>query len=119
MDEDTIKITRKPIPNPLNQGYEVPLAGVTAIKYEETAISKKEAFDTPRYHVWAETIDGNRRTIVNDVTEDYAVFIAQRLEERLQMDDERDVFHLEDDQHGLDDNVDMREAVTASKNSAR
>ncbi|MBA3871173.1 MAG: hypothetical protein H0X30_18680 [Anaerolineae bacterium] len=119
MDEDTIKITRKPIPNPLNQGYEVPLAGVTAIKYEETAISKKEAFDTPRYQVWAETVDGNRRNIVNDVTEDYAVFIAQRLQERLQMDDEKDVSRLEDDQYHQDDDTDMHEVVTASKSTAR
>ena len=94
MDEDTIKVTRKPIPNLLNRGYEVSLTGVSAIKYEETAISKKEAYDTPRYQVWAETADGSRRSIVNDVTEDYAVFIAQRLQERLDMnadlDDEAD-----------------------------
>jgi hypothetical protein len=83
MDEDKIKVSRKPIPNPLNQGDEISLGGVTAIKYEETTISKKEAYDTPRYRVWAQTADGSQRTIVNDVIEDYAVFIAQRLEERL------------------------------------
>jgi hypothetical protein len=116
MDEDTIKVTRKPIPNPFNQGYEVPLAGVTAIKYEETAASKKEAYDTPRYLVWAETEDGSRRTIVNDVTEDYAVFITQRLEERLQTDAELDISRLEEDEHGLDDHVDSGEVVRASQN---
>ena len=94
MDEDTIKVTRKPIPNPFNQGYEVPLAGVEAIKYEETALSKKEAYDTPRYQVWAQTEDGSRRIIVNDVTEDYAVFITQRLEERLETDAELDISRL-------------------------
>jgi hypothetical protein len=92
MDEEAIKVTRKPIPNLLNQGYEVPLAGVTALKYEETAISKKESYDTPRYRVWAEMVDGSRRTIVNDVTQDYAVFIAQRLEEHH--------LHLESDEDG-------------------
>lgn len=105
MDEDRIIVTRKPFPNPLNQGYEVSLAGVTAIKYEETAISKKEAYDTPRYRVWAETVDGSRRTIVNDVTEEYAVFIAQRLEERLQ--NEPDVARLEENGHHADDLVDI------------
>ena len=119
MDEDTIKVTRKPLPNPLNQGHEVPLAGVTAIRYEETALSKKEAYDTPRYLVWAETADGARRTIVNDVTEDYAVFIAQRLEEHLQMDEELDVSHLEDDddENRLDTQVDIAGVVRVSQNS--
>jgi hypothetical protein len=96
MDEESIKIARKPLPNPLNQGHEVSLAGVAAIKYEETEVSKKEGYDTPRYRVWAETTDGRRRTIVNDVTEEYAVFIAQRLEERLQMNADPDVSRLED-----------------------
>jgi len=115
MDEDTIKITRKPLPNPFNQGYEVPLAGIAAIKYEETALSKKEAYDTPRYLVWAETADGSRRTIINNVTEDYAVFIAQHLQERLQMDADLDVSRLEDDGYRSDD----KEVVRASQNGNR
>ena len=119
MDEDTIKVTRKPLPNPFNQGHEVPLAGVAAIKYEETALSKKEAYDTPRYQVWAETADGSRRNIVNDVTEDYAVFIAQHLQERLQIDADLDVSRLEDDDQRLDDTEDVQEVVHASNNSAR
>ena len=118
MDEDSIRVTRQPIPNPLNQGSEVPLAGVAAIKFEETALSKKEAYDTPRYQVWAETEDGSRRTIVNDVTVDYAVFIAQHLQERLQMDDDRAVSHLEDDEHRPDENVDMRPVARTSQNKA-
>jgi len=118
MDEDTIKVTRKPIPNPFNHGYEVPLAGVEAIKYEETALSKKEAYDTPRYQVWAETVDGGRRTIVNDVTEDYAVFIAQHLQERLQMDADRDVSRLEEDEHRSDDNAGLYEAAPTAQNKA-
>ena len=119
MDEDTIKVARKPLPNPLNQGHEISLAGVTAIKYEETAASKKEAYDTPRYQVWAETMDGSRRTIVNDVIEDYAVFVAQHLQERLQMDDERDVSRLEDDENRFDYQDDTTEIVHASQNSSR
>jgi hypothetical protein len=119
MDDGVIKVTRKPLPNPLDQGYEVSLAGVTAIKYEETAISKKEAYDTPRYRVWAETADGSRRTIVNDVIEDYAVFIAQHLEEHLQTDDDFDVSHLEERGHYHDDEVKVREDVRISRNNGR
>jgi len=119
MDEDLIRVARNPIPNPLNQGVEVSLAGVTAIRYEETAASKKEAYDTPRYRVWAETEDGSRRTIVNDVTEEYAVFIAQRLEERLYEDADRDVSRLEDNEHRPDDEADLSEVGRASQNNAR
>jgi hypothetical protein len=117
MDEESIKVTRKPIPNLLNQGYEVVLAGITAIKYEETAISKKEAFDTPRYRVWAERADGSRRTIVNDVAEDYAIFIAQQLDERLHVATDLDTAQVEDNGHRPDDEVDMREAVKASQST--
>lgn len=119
MDEDSIRVTRKPLPNPLNQGVEVPLAGVTAIRHEETAASKKNAYDTPRYRVWAETADGIHRTIVNDVTEDYALFIAQSLEERLYTDSEPDGFRLEARGERLDDDEDMREGVQASRNNGR
>ncbi len=117
MDEDTITVKRRPLPNPLNQGHEVSLAGVTAIKYEETALSKKEAYDTPRYQVFAETEDGSRRNIVNDVTEDYAVFIAQHLQERFQMEADLDVSHLEDDADPLEGQDDLHEGVRASQNN--
>jgi hypothetical protein len=119
MDEDSIKVSRKPLPNPLGDDHEVSLAGVTAIKYEETAISKKEGYDLPRYVVWAETEEGIRRTIVNDVIEEYAVYIAQRLQERLPVDDDMDVSRLEDGGQQKDDEADIDEAVRASQNNAR
>ncbi len=115
MDEESIAVKRRPLPNPLNQGHEVSLAGVTAIKYEETAISKKEAYDTPRYIVWADTEDGSRRTIVNDVIEDYAVYIAQHLEERLQADADLDTSRLEDTPSPLDDHDDAPAVVQAGQ----
>jgi hypothetical protein len=119
MSEEAIKVTRRPFPNPLNRGYEVPLAGVATIKYEETAISKKEAYDTPRYRVWAEMVDGSRRTIIDDVTEEYAVFIAQRLEEGLHMDTDPDVSRLEGGEQRLEDEVKMHEVGQVSRNNAR
>jgi hypothetical protein len=119
MDEDVIRVARKPIRNLFDQGYEVPLAGVEAIKYEETAISKKEAYDTPRYRVWAEMADGLRRTIVDGVTEEYAVFITQCLEERLHIDDDQDISRLEDDEHRVDDEADLHAVARASRNTGR
>lgn len=102
MNDDAIQVSRAPIPSPFNQKQPISLYGVTDIKCEETAISKKEHYDTPRYRVWAETADGSQRLIVNDVTEDYAYFISQRLDERLKMDSEQDYSRLED----IDDDVD-------------
>jgi hypothetical protein len=117
MSEEAIRVTRKPFPNPLNQGYKVSLAGVRAIKYEETAISKKEAYDTPRYRVWAEMLDGSRRTIVNDVIEQYAIFIAQRLEEQLESDSSLDASRLENSEHQME--VEGTIAVEESPNNGR
>ena len=101
MDEEKIAISRKPIPVLFNQGKEVSLYGVESIKCEETPISIKEAYDLPRYRVWAETADGSRRIIINDVTEEYAYFISQHLDERLHYD----VSHLEDADHNKDENM--------------
>lgn len=103
MDDDTIRVMRKPLPNPLSQANEVSLTDVEAIRCEETEISKKEEYDTPRYRVWAETEDGTRRTIVNDLTEDYAVYVAQRLNERLQANDDYDESRLAESSAILDE----------------
>ena len=89
MDEESIQVSRKPLPSLFNQTRDIKLSGVVSIYSEETSKSKKEGFDTPRYHVWAVLADGNRKVIVTDVIDDYAVFIAQRLTERL--DSETDV----------------------------
>jgi hypothetical protein len=109
MSDDSITITRKPLPNPFSQVNEVLLDGVEAIRYEETEVSKKEGYDTQRYRVWAQTADGSRRTIVNDVTEAYAVFIAQRLDERLQADGDLDDARLSESSHLLDEDVDVED----------
>ncbi|MFN8373593.1 MAG: hypothetical protein U0694_12060 [Anaerolineae bacterium] len=117
MDDDAIKVSRQPLPNPLNQGHEISLAGVTAIKYDETATSRKEAYDTPRYMVWAETADGARRSIVTDVVEEYAVFIAQHLGERLHTGDNLDVSWLEEGTNHQHDEADSIEDAPASQRS--
>lgn len=100
MNADKIRVSRKPLPG-WDQNIEINLHGISVIHYEETAISKKEGYDLPRYNVWAETPDGSRRTIVRDVIEDYAVFIAQRLNERLSLDSEED--EIEADVSRLED----------------
>lgn len=91
MDDQNITVSRKPLSAFWEQASRVSLAGITSIRYEETPVSKKEGYDLPRFNVWAETADGNRRMIVKDVVEDYAVFIAQRLNERLLMEADADI----------------------------
>lgn len=83
MDDQWIRATRKPLPSLFNADVEVSLSDVTAITCDETPISKKEGYDTPRFNVWAERVDGSRRVIVTDVIENYGMFIAQRLNEHL------------------------------------
>jgi hypothetical protein len=84
LDDEKIQVSRHPLPNLLAQSNEIGLAGIASITYEETSASKKEGYDTPRYRVWAETADGRRKLIVNDVIEDYALFISQSLNARLE-----------------------------------
>jgi hypothetical protein len=118
MDDEKISVSRGPIPVLLEQKQDVSLQGVTDIRYEETAISKKEGYDLPRYNVWAETADGSRRIIVKDMTEEYAVYIAQRLNEQLALDlnTEMDVSRLtDDDAYEIEDDAHLNTMLQTSQ----
>lgn len=104
IDSESIQVSRKPLPDFRSQPLDIGLSGVERIRYAETPASVREGYDTPRYTVWAEMADGSRKVIVNDVIDDYAVFITQRLNEYLELDEQRDVSHLiHDDQKADED----------------
>ncbi|MGJ3238059.1 MAG: hypothetical protein ACFE0Q_05075 [Anaerolineae bacterium] len=96
MTADQILISRKPLPSLVKGATEINLHGITQIKCEETNVSKEQEYDTPRYRVWGETADGARRVIANDLIEDYAFFITQKLEERLLTDLDMPAIRLQD-----------------------
>jgi hypothetical protein len=102
VDDEQISISRKPLPNLLSQPQTISLAGVEKIRYEETAASRKEDYDIPRYHVWADMVEGKRKPIVTDVIEDYAVFVSQRLNEYLDLDTAPDTTRLQDEEGTAD-----------------
>jgi hypothetical protein len=107
MDDESIQASRKPLPNLFDQTRDISLSGVESIYSEETALSKKEEYDTPRFNVWAKMVDGNRKVIVTDLIDDYATFIAQRMNERLNYEAELDVSRLADHmQIDHDDTID-------------
>ncbi len=93
MDPSKIRVSRGPLPS-YGQEREIELNNVVSIFSEETTASQKEGYDTPRYHVWAKLVDNRRKLIVADVTDDYGLFIAQRLQEYLDDDKESDWKHL-------------------------
>jgi hypothetical protein len=115
ISDEEISVSRKPLPNLLTQPNTISLSGIEIVRYEETAASKKESYDTPRYNVWAERVDGNRKLIVGDVVEDYAVFLAQRLNEELDVDSEPDVSRLSEDDRQADDERATDELIRQSK----
>lgn len=97
MDDETIHVSRRPLPGLFNSAHEIDLSGVVAIRCEETPKSTKEGYDTPRYNVWAEMTGGNRKIIIGDLIDDYAFYVAQLLNERLDSDADTDIAHLVDD----------------------
>ena len=99
MDDVSIRVSRQPLPH-IGQAREIALFDVISISAEETKISRENEYDTPRYHVWANMADGSRRIVVTDVIEDYAFFIAQKLEGCLQQDTTR-LELAEDDEPGF------------------
>lgn len=114
MDDRRIIVTRGPVPNPLAQPTVVELSDVEAIRYEETAISIREQYDTPRYHVWAERVDGSQERILTDMVDDYAAFISQRLNERL-AEDREDYLDTRRLQDSAADDVDARQQSTSQQ----
>jgi len=114
MDADSIQVSRQPLPT-LNRTQNINLSGVVAIHCEETPISIKEGYDTPRYRVWAELAGGSCKTIVTDVIDDYGFFIAQRLQERLHHDTHLDVSRLEDFEPHTHSEEDSSAAVPSSQ----
>ena len=127
MDDERITVSRQPLPTPLIQPVEITLADVVAIRCVETATSKKEAYDTPRYRVWAETADNRQRVIVNDVTEEYAYFLAQRMTEwlserltdHIDADDYRRGSHLLDDVQMTETSDNAHDFQQMSQNQAK
>lgn len=97
-DDEHIQVSRKPLPVLWDEPQDIHVAGVRRIRYTETPASVREGYDVPRYNVWAEMIDGGRKPIVSDVIDDYAIFIAQQLNEYLNLDTGRDVARLVDDE---------------------
>ena len=117
MDEEAIRVSRKPLPSLRNQAQEFQLSGIASITVEETPRSIKDAFDTPRYHVWAVYQDGSRKIIVADLIEDYAYFVAQTLEERLHSEEGIETSRLEDSLEDEGIVVDEVRSKTASSKS--
>lgn len=102
MEDDAIHVSRAPLPS-LTQARRIALDGVEYFAVEETAASQREGYDTPRYHVWANDADASRRLISGDLTEEYASYIAGRLNQRLIPDEAANSACLSDSQSDLDD----------------
>lgn len=105
IDDEQIKISRQPLPNIFSAPNTIDLAGVELVRYEETAASRKEGYDTPRYNVWAETVDGQRKLVVGDVISEYAIFVSQWLNERLNSEPDVDNLIEADEVQNLDEFV--------------
>ncbi len=110
-DDTAIQVSRQPLRNPLGQEYTIDLSGVERIRCEETDASKREKYDTPRYRVFAEMVDGSEKLIVNDIVEDYGFFIAAQLQEYIasQHEDSENV------SEALQDEVEAEVAVSNSE----
>jgi len=119
VSDEKIEVSRKPLPSFLNQSTTLGLSGIERVRYEETAASKKAGYDTPRYNVWADMVDGNRKLIVSDMVEEYAVFISQRLNEFLDLEAAPDSVRLLEDAPEAEDATIPDQAVVQSKSTGR
>ncbi len=116
VDDEQIRVSRKPLPS-FFPNKSIDLSGIDRVRYEETAASKKEGYDTRRFNVWAEMVDGSPKLIVGDVIEDYAVFLSQRLNEYLDLDATPDVSHLMDEEPATDDELVEEELTSRAKST--
>lgn len=99
--DDVLRTHHEPLLQ--DQVREVNILGVRTVHCEETPESKASHSPLPRYNVWLETENGSRRNVVNNLPEDYAYFITQRIEAYLHLDEEAiDSSHLQDT---VEDNI--------------
>ncbi len=103
LNDDEIRVSRGPLPDLLSQPETTPLAGIAQIRAEETPMSKEAGYTTPRYNVWSHSVEGKRRLIVGDLVEDYADFVAQQLNEILDLDTTPDISRLLDTEWEAED----------------
>ncbi len=103
VDDERIHMSRKPLPAIWNQPQDINVSSIERISYVETPASIREGYDMPRYNVWAETVDGGRKVVVSDVIDDYAIFIAQQINEYLGLDAGADISRLVDNGEIVDE----------------
>ena len=97
LDSESIYVSRRPLPS-LTQARQLELHDVDAYSAEETAASRREGYDTPRYHVWVHYAHGGRKLVSGDLTEDYANYVASQLHLQLHQDDAGSAARLRDAQ---------------------
>ncbi|MCY4147562.1 MAG: hypothetical protein OXE95_12715 [Chloroflexi bacterium] len=116
--DSSLMVSRRPLPVPASKRV-LDLSSVDAIYAEETAASRQDSYDTPRFHVWASETVGRRKLVVADLTEDYATYIASRLDAWLRADDDRSADRLSLDEAD-DDAAELaaRQAAAADDNQA-
>jgi hypothetical protein len=115
--DEAIRVSRRPLPGLFSQPETIPLAGTEQIRVEETPASKEAGYSTPRYNVWAHTVDGKRRLIVGDLVDDYADFVAQRLNELLDLEPTPNVSRLLDNAWEADETQTPDAFNTSSQSS--
>ncbi len=91
--ENSLMVSRRPLPV-TSSSRVLDLTDVETFYAEETTASQQEGYDTPRFHVWASETEGGRKLVVGDLTEEYATYIASRLDAWLRESDDRSVDRL-------------------------
>lgn len=82
LDAASVQVSRRPLPS-LTRERQLELDDVDAFYAEETAASRREGYDTPRYNVWVSYAEGGRKLVSGDIIEDYANYVASALNRNL------------------------------------
>ena len=99
--ENSLMVSRRPLPV-TSSSRVMDLTDVETFYAEETVASQREGYDTPRFHVWASETEGGRKLVIGDLTEEYATYIASRLDAWLREDDDISVDRLSLDEADAD-----------------
>ncbi len=102
LDEQTLMINCGPLPLPDSANKDLERHNVVRVFCEETEDSQKKGSLTRYYHVCAELTDGNRAILIKGIPQDYAFYIAQRLDADLQADADEAAVNLSDDSGQVD-----------------
>ena len=113
-DGHLLHISRHSLPHPLQEkDINISIDAIEHIYIEETYSSKRRAYPTRTFHIYADTYSGERILLLKDMPEHYALYIQQEIQKQIHANHENTASRLTE-QYQSDDMVIVDDDISRS-----